>query len=77
LDHDLRATITGGFADITVNLPKEMGVQVSGDTDLGELTDAGLRKDGNVYVNEFYGNSPPTLFLDIDAGVGDIHLLTP
>ncbi len=77
LDHDLNATITGGFGNLTVYLPGEMGVRVRADTDIGGLNDAGLTKDGDVYVNEVYGSAAHTLYLEISTGVGSINLLAP
>jgi hypothetical protein len=77
LDHDLNVAINGGVGEITVKLPGEMGVRVSADTGIGGLANAGLAKDGDVYVNETYGSAPNTLYLDIQAGVGSINLLAP
>ena len=77
LDHDLNAVISGGVGELSVKLPGEMGVRVSVDTAIGGLTNSGLEKDGEYYVNNAYGSSPNTLFLDISAGVGSISLLAP
>jgi hypothetical protein len=77
LDHDLDVTISGGVGEITVKLPGEMGVRVSADTGIGGLTNTGLIRDGDDYVNDAYGSSPHTLYLDIQAGVGSINLLAP
>jgi hypothetical protein len=77
LDHDLNATVSVGVGDLTVKLPGEMGVRVSGDTAVGGLTNSGLVKDGEYYVNDAYGSAPNTLFLDISTSVGSINLLAP
>ena len=77
LDHDLHVAISGGVGNLSVKLPGEMGVRVSVDTAIGGLTNSGLEKDGEYYVNDAYGSSPNTLFLDISAGVGSINLLAP
>lgn len=77
LDHNLSAAIKGGVGELSVRLPGEMGVRVSAATGIGNLTNSGLVKDGDHYVNGLYGSSPHTLFLDIDAGVGGIELLAP
>jgi hypothetical protein len=76
-DHDLEATIDGGVGELSVKLPGEMGVRVSADTGIGDLSNSGLRRDGEAYVNDAYGSSPHTLFLKVNAGVGSIHLLAP
>lgn len=77
LDHDLNATINGGVGEITVQLPGEMDVRVSADPGIVGLTNKGLVKDGNVYVNESFGSAPHTLFLEIHAGISSINLLAP
>jgi len=77
LDHNLNVIISGGVGEISVKLPGETGVRVSADAGIGGLTSSGLVKDGNVYVNDLFGNSAHTLFLDIQAGVGNINLLAP
>jgi hypothetical protein len=77
LDHDLDVTINGGVGEITVTLPQEMGVRVSADTGIGGLTNSGLMREGDDYVNDAYGSAPYTLNLDIQAGVGSINLLAP
>jgi len=75
LDHDLSTTIAGGVGKLTVKLPHDMGIRVTASSGIGGLTSSGLQKNGNSYVNEAYGVSPHTLFLDITAGVGAIDLL--
>lgn len=75
--HDLRVMINGGVGELTVRLPDEMGVRVSTEMGIGGLTNSGLMQDGEAYVNALYGNSPHTLFLEIETGIGAIHLLAP
>lgn len=75
LDHDLQVTINGGAGAISVKLPDGMGVQATVDTGVGGLTNAGLTKEGDYYVNEEFGAAPYTLFLNITTGLGDIELL--
>lgn len=77
LDHDLHVTINGGVGNLSVRLPEEMGVQVTASTGIGGLTNSGLTKNGDGYVNAAYGNAPYTLYLTIDSGIGTIELLAP
>ncbi len=77
LDHDLKAIISGGVGELTVKFPSGMGVRVSADTAIGGLTNSGLVRDGDFYVNETYGSAANTLYLEISAGVGSINLLAP
>jgi N-terminal domain of toast_rack, DUF2154 len=66
--------ISGGVGQLSVRLPKDVGVRVKADTGIGNTNATGLSKDGNVYTNAAYGTSPITLNLDIEAGVGEIRL---
>jgi len=75
LDHDLSASISGGVGNLSVKLPADMGVRVTASTGIGGLTNSGLSRDGDAFINEAYGVSPHTLFLDITTGVGGIELL--
>ena len=73
-ERDLNAEITGGVGQLTIYLPSDVGVIV--DVELGiVVVDArGLKKDGNTYTNDAYGESEVTLRLEIEGGVGDIRL---
>ena len=71
---DLSAVVRGGAGQITVLLPSRMGVKVNAGTRLGRVNTEGLRKEGEAYVNEVYGDSDDTLEVDITGGVGQINL---
>jgi hypothetical protein len=75
--HDVRASVTGGIGELTINLPSEMGVRVNSDTGLVSVTTSGLTPDGDGYVNSAYGSAPYTLTLDLSAGVGSVELRVP
>jgi hypothetical protein len=71
---DLAGTLDVGAADLTVRLPRDVGVRVEANTGVGTINAPGLTKDGNVYTNAAYGVSDVTLQLDIQAGVGRVNL---
>jgi hypothetical protein len=73
-DHDVSAIIKGGAGELYVTLPSAMGVRVTTDTALVEVSTAGLTRDGDTYVNPAYGTAPYTLRVDIEAGVGAVDL---
>jgi hypothetical protein len=73
-NHDVKASIEGGVGALSVKLPSGIGVQVTAETGIGDMNTTGLVKEGDGYVNEAFGESPYTLFLDIQAGVGEIDL---
>jgi hypothetical protein len=71
---DLDATIRGGVGELTLRLPRDVGVRVEVDTGIGSVDASGLTKDGDTYTNDAYGESDVTLRISIDAGVGKINL---
>jgi len=71
---DLDVTINTGAANITVRLPKDIGVRVEVETAIGTIDAPGLKQDGNVYTNAAYGVSDVTLQINLEAGIGKINL---
>jgi hypothetical protein len=71
---DLDADIEGGLGEITVRLPRSVGVRVDVQVGIGAVNASGLTKDGDDYVNDAYGESDVTLRIDIRGGVGAINL---
>jgi hypothetical protein len=73
-ERELDATIKTGAANITVRLPKDIGVRVEINAGPTTINASGLTKDGNVYTNDAYGVSDVTLQIKMEAGVGQINL---
>jgi hypothetical protein len=73
--HDLDITIDAGVSNISVLLPKDVGVRVVVDRGPTVIDTQGLMKDGNVYTNAAYSVSDVTLHIDLQAGIGTINLL--
>lgn len=71
---DLDGRIEGGVGTVTVRLPSNVGVRVKATGGLGSVRAPGFQRDGDVYTNSAYGKAPVTLELDIEGGVGEIHL---
>jgi hypothetical protein len=71
---DLDVSIDAGAADVSVLLPSEVGVRVEVDRGPTVIDAPGLVQDGNVYTNAAYGASEVTLHVDMQAGIGQIHL---
>jgi hypothetical protein len=71
---DFDASIEGGVGEATVLLPSEVGARVSAEGGLGKINAEGLRREGDSYVNDAYGDSEITLDVDIQGGVGQITL---
>ena len=72
--HDLDITIDAGASNITVILPKDVGVHVVVDRGPTMIDTQGLMKNGDVYTNAAYGESEVTLHVDLTTGVGLIYL---
>jgi hypothetical protein len=65
--------VDGGIGSGKFELPAEVGVRIKVDGGLGSVNlHGGLRKQGGVYVNDAYGQSPVTIEIDIDAGIGSL-----
>jgi hypothetical protein len=71
---DVSAVVRGGAGQVTVLLPNRMGVRVNAGTRLGRVNAEGLRKEGEAYVNDAYGDSDATLKVDVTGDVGQINL---
>lgn len=70
---DFDANITGGVSSLTVRLPNDTGVRVE-ISGISRINASDLTKEGNVYVNDAYGESDVTLDIFIEAGLGEINL---
>src|SRR5918998_922075 len=71
---DFDASIQGGVGEATVMLPSEVGVEAKAEGGLGKINAKGLKREGDSYVNDAYGNSGVTLIVDVQDGVGQINL---
>jgi hypothetical protein len=71
---DLDADIQSGIGELTVLLPRDAGVRLDVGGGIGQVNTSGLKKDGDSYVNDAYGDSDVTLRLDIQAGIGKLNL---
>ncbi|MBA2534916.1 MAG: hypothetical protein H0V21_07880 [Rubrobacter sp.] len=68
------ASIEGGVGEATVLLPSKVGVMAKAEGGLGKINAEGLKKVGDSYVNDAYGESDVTLNVDVQGGVGEINL---
>jgi uncharacterized protein DUF2154/cell wall-active antibiotic response 4TMS protein YvqF len=71
---DVSAGIHGGVGQAVVRLPKNIGVIVEAHGGIGAVTTHGLKKDGDMYINDAYKKSPHTLTVNVDGGIGNIDL---
>ncbi|HTZ72405.1 MAG TPA: toast rack family protein [Candidatus Aquilonibacter sp.] len=73
---DSSVTIQGGVGQATLRLPENIGVEVHASGGIGAISTDGLHKQGDAYVNDAYGKSPVTLYVNITGGVGQISLIS-
>ena len=64
----------GGAGEVAGLLPSRVGVRVNARTRLGRINADGLRKHGEAFVNDAYGDSDVALGVDVQGGVGQINL---
>ncbi len=72
--NDLQTTIHGGVGEATVKLPRDVGVRVRARGGIGEIRAGDLKKNGDIYTNDAYGESPVTLNVEVEGGIGQINL---
>ncbi|HSB88924.1 MAG TPA: toast rack family protein [Anaerolineales bacterium] len=71
---DVDVTVDVGAANIRLLLPEKTGVRVETEVGPTLITTSGLMKDGKIYTNGAYGVSDVTLYISIDAGIGQVRL---
>ena len=71
---DFDASIEGGVGEATVLLPSEVGVKANAEGGLGKINAKGLKRVGDSYVNDAYGESDVNLKVDVKGGIGQINL---
>ena len=72
---DVQATIDAGVGEVTIVLPRGVGVVVAANIGLGTVTAEGLTADGGRWVNDAYGVAPVTLAIDVTGHVGSVRLV--
>ena len=71
---DLDVSVDMGAANVTVRLPKNVGVRVEVEEGPHTIEAQNLTQDGRVYTNSAYGESQVTLRVRLSAGIGRIRL---
>ena len=72
---DYSVRIRGGVGEATVYLPKNAGISASVSGGLGDVSVTGLRKSGDIYINDGAETAAAKIRLDIQGGVGSIKLI--
>lgn len=69
------ADIEGGVGQATIRLPRNVGVEVRAEGGIGSIDYHGLHRSGDRYVNDAFGNSPITIHMNVQGGIGQISLI--
>lgn len=72
--NDVDVHIKGGVGHATIKLPQSVGVRATVEGGIGSVSAPDFQKDGDAYVNSAYGKSRVTVRVDVQGGVGDVHL---
>jgi len=67
--------ITAGVGSVTLRLPDDVGVRVETEGGLTNVDASGLRRKGDAYVNDAFGEADTELRIQITTGVGSIRLI--
>jgi hypothetical protein len=71
---DLDITIDVGAANLRVRLPRDVGVRVELEAGPHTVEALGLAQEGDTYTNAAFGVAEVTLRVNLEAGIGQIHL---
>jgi N-terminal domain of toast_rack, DUF2154 len=72
---DLTGDIQAGVGQLTIVLPSDVGVKVTGRKEgIGTFEADGFKVQGDSYVNDAYGTSATNIELNVMRGVGEVKL---
>jgi hypothetical protein len=73
---DLHATIECGVGELTLKLPRNVGVRISGNKDgVGSVSAGGLTSRDGVWTNAAYAGTGPKMEIELNQGIGDIKFV--
>ncbi|MFN2197753.1 MAG: toast rack family protein [Anaerolineales bacterium] len=70
----LEISLKTGIGDATLYLPQEVGVRIQEYVGLGSASPKKLTWNGEAYVNAVFGNSPVTLDIVVNTGMGKLSI---
>jgi hypothetical protein len=73
---DYDVAIHGGVGEATVRVPSDVAVVAEAHGGIGDISARGMRKEDSRYYNDAYGKAKVTIHLDVQGGVGSIHLIS-
>ncbi len=67
--------IEAGTGDVTVYLPRGVGLRVEVESGIGDIDVRGLERDGDEYENSLAATSEDVIELEIEVGTGDVTVI--
>lgn len=75
--HDVNAQVECGIGEVTIRVPADVGVQVSGRQEgIGGLSADGFTMTGDQLTNAAWATSPVKMYISLTRGVGDVRIET-
>jgi len=67
--------IAAGTGDVTVYLPRGVGLRVEVQSGIGDVDVRGLERDGDAYKNSLAASSDNVIAVEIEVGTGDVTVI--
>jgi len=67
--------IISGVGSVTLRLPDDVGVRVETEGGLTNVEASGLRRTGDAYVNDAFGETETELRIQVTTGIGSLRLI--
>jgi hypothetical protein len=67
--------VTAGVGSVTLRLPDDVGVRVEAEGGLTNVEPGDLRRQGDAYVNDAFGETEIELHIHITTGIGNLRLI--
>ncbi len=72
---DYNVNIHGGVGHAVVHLPRTVAIVATAHGGIGQIDMRGLEKRGETWINPAHENSPVTIHVNVNGGIGQIELI--
>jgi hypothetical protein len=72
--HDYTVSVQGGVGEAEVKLPGSVGIEATASGGIGDISVRGLTKEGGRWVNDAFHGSGVKVRVNVQGGVGAIHI---
>jgi len=74
-DHDYNVKVHGGVGEATVYVPAGASVRATAQGGIAPVKVEGLEAHGDTWQSPDYGKARPTIDLEVEGGIGEIHII--